>query len=138
MATTWPIVSARLTSLTVAQGYGLSREPFSFDLQPDTHLEDLCRLEGALQGYQGYLGGDQQETWTCTIWLARKAKMDVYAAKAALDLSISSLTAAVAADETAGDYHVGEDVTAELQLPGDDLGYVVARVALPIELERDL
>jgi hypothetical protein len=116
----------------------LAKEPFSFDLQPDTHLEDLCRVEGALEGYEGYLGGDQQEHWTCTVWLARKAKTDPQAAQRALNLSISSLTAAVAADETAGDYHVGEDVTAAVQLPGDDLGYVVARVALPIELERDL
>ena len=70
--------------------------------------------------------------------MARKGKMDIYGAKRALDLSISSLTAAVMADETAGDYHVGEDVTAEVQLPGDDLGYVVASVSLPIQLERDL
>jgi len=138
MATTWPIVSARLTSLTVAQGYALAREPFSFDLQPDTHLEDVCRLVGSLDGYEGYLGGDQLERWTCEVWLARKGKMDPHAAQRALNLSISSLTAAVAADETAGDYHVGEDVAAEVQLPGDGLGYVVARVALPIELERDL
>lgn len=138
MATTWPIVAARLTSLTVAQGYALAREPFSFDLQPDTHLEDLCRLQGNLDSYEGYLGGDQQENWTLEVWLARKAKTDAPAAQRALYLSISSLTAAVAADETAGDYHVGETVTAEVQLPGDDLGYVVARVALPIELERDL
>jgi hypothetical protein len=138
MATTWPLVSARLTSLTVAQGYALSREPFSFDLQPDTHLEDVCRVVGSLDGYEGYLGGDQLERWTLTVWLARKSKTDPYAAKRALELSISSLTAAVATDETAGDYHVGEDVSADVQLPGDDLGYVVARVALPIELERDL
>jgi hypothetical protein len=138
MATTWPIVSARLTSLTVIQGYALSKEPFSFDLQPDSQLEDVCRLEGSLEGYEGYTGGDQLERWTCTVWLARKAKKDSYAAKRALDLSISSLTAAVAADETAGDYHVGEDVTATVRLPGDDLGYVVASVALPIELERNL
>lgn len=138
MATTWPTVSARLTSLTVALGYGLAKEPFSFDLQPDTHLEDLCRLDGALEEYQGYLGGSQQETWTCTVWLARKSKLDPTAAQRALYLSIDSLTARVAADETAGDYHVGEAVTAEVQLPGDDLGYVVASVSLPIELERSL
>ena len=138
MATTWPTVSARLTSLTVALGYGLSKEPFSFDLQPDTHLEDLCRLEGALEGYEGYLGGDQQETWACTVWLARKAKLDPTAAQRALYLSIDSLTARVVADEVTGDYHLGEDVTAEVRLPGDDLGYVVASVSLPIELERNL
>jgi hypothetical protein len=138
MATTWPTVSARLTSLTVAQGYALSREPFSFDLQPDSHLEDVCRLEATLDGYEGYLGGAQQENRTCTVWLARKGKMDVYAAYRALQISIDSLTAGVAQDETAGDYHVGEAVEAEIQLPGDDLGYVVARVALPIELERSL
>ena len=138
MATTWPTVSARLTSLTVSQGYALAKEPFSFDLQPDTHLEDVCRVEGALEGYEGYLGGDQAEHWVLTVWLARKAKMDVYGAKRALDLSISSLTAAIAADETAGDFVLGEQVEASVQLPGDDLGYVVASVSLPIELERDL
>ena len=138
MATTWPTVSARVTSLTVASGYALAKEPFSYDLQPDTHLEDVCRLEGTLDGYEGYLGGGQQEHWTCMVWLARKSKMDAYDAKRVLDLSIDSLTAAVAADETAGDYHVGEDVTAEVRLPGDGLGYVVASVSLPIELERDL
>ena len=138
MATTWPTVSARVTSLTIGLGYALSKEPFSFDLQPDTHLEDVCRLEGALDGYEGYIGGDQQENWTATIWLARKAKLDPYAAQRALHLSIDSLTARLAADETAGDYHVGDNVSAEVQLPGDDLGYVVASVSLPIELERDL
>jgi hypothetical protein len=138
MATTWPTVEARITSLTVAQGYALAKEPFSFDLQPDTHLEDVCRVDGTLEGYEGYLGGDQAENWVVNIWLARKGKMDTYTAKRALDLSISSLTAAILADETAGDYHVGEGVTAEIQLPGDDLGYVVASVSLPIQLERDL
>lgn len=138
MATTWPTVSARLTSLTVTQGYGLSKEPFSFDLQPDTHLEDVCRLTGELTGYAGYLGGSQEETWTCEVWLARKAKTQPYTAQAALLLSIDSLTAAVAADSTAGDYLLGEDVQAEIQLPGDDLGYVVGRVALPIQLERQI
>ena len=138
MATTWPTVYARITSLTVGLGYGLSREPFSFDLQPDTHLEDICRLDGELGGVEGYLGGDQQENWTCTIWLARKGKMDVYTAQRALHVSIDSLTAALMADETAGDYHVGEDLEASVQLPSDELGYVVASVSLPIELERDL
>jgi hypothetical protein len=138
MSTTWPIVAARLTSLTVSQGYGLAKEPFSFELQPDTHLEDLCRVEGALEGYEGYLGGDQAENWTATIWLARKCKTDPQAAQRTLNLSISSLTAAVLADDTYGDYSVGEDVSAEIQLPGDDLGYVVASVSLPIQLERDL
>ena len=138
MSTTWPTVSARLTSLTVAQGYGLAKEPFSFELQPDGYLEDVCRLEGALEGFEGYLGGDQAENWTATIWLARKCKTDPHGAKRALDLSISSLTAAVLADETAGDYHVGEEVAAEVQVPGDDLGYVVASVSLPIQLEREL
>ncbi len=138
MATTWPIVSARLTSLTVRQGYGLAREPFSFDLQPDTALEDVCRVDGTLEGYQGYLGGDQAESWTARVWLARKAKTQPQVAVEALRLSIDSLTAAIAADETAGDYTVGEAVKAEIQLPADDLGYVVASVSLPIELERDL
>ena len=138
MATTWPTVYARITSLTVAQGYALSQEPFSFDLQPDTHLEDVCRLEGTLEGYDGYLGGSQAEHWICTIWLARKAKTEPYTAQRALHASIDSLTAGVAAAETAGDFCVGEEVGAEVQLPGDGLGYVVARVALPIELERSL
>lgn len=138
MATTWPTVSARITSLTVGLGYALSKEPFSFDLQPDTHLEDVFRIDGALDGVEGYLGGDQQENWTATVWIARKGKTDVYAAQRALYLSIDSLTARLMADETAGDYHVGEQMNAEVQLPGDDLGYVVASVSLPIELERDL
>lgn len=138
MSTTWPTVSARITSLTVGLGYALSKEPFSFDLQPDTHLEDVFRIDGALDGVEGYLGGDQQENWTATVWIARKAKTDVYAAQRALYLSIDSLTARLMTDETAGDYHVGEQMSAEVQLPGDDLGYVVASVSLPIELERDL
>lgn len=138
MSTTWPTVYARITSLTVGLGYALSKEPFSFDLQPDTHLEDVFRIDGALDGVEGYLGGDQQENWTATVWIARKAKTDVYAAQRALHLSIDSLTARLMTDETAGDYHVGEDIAAEVQLPGDDLGYVVASVSLPIELERDL
>jgi len=72
------------------------------------------------------------------VWLARKAKTQPQVAVEALRLSIDSLTAAIAADETAGDYTVGEAAKAEIQLPADDLGYVVASVSLPIELERDL
>ena len=138
MATTFPAVLARVTSLTVGLGYGLAKEPFSFDLQPDTHLEDLCRLEGSLEGTAGYVGGDREEQWQLTVWLARKAKYDPTAARDALNLTIDSLTAAVPAASTAGDYNVGEDIQASVQLPGDDLGYVVASVSLPIELEREL
>jgi hypothetical protein len=136
MATTWPVISARLTSLTVSQGYGLARDPFSFELQPDTALDDVCRIAGALEGYDGYLGRGQTERWTATVWLARKGRMDVHGAQRALYLSIDSLTAAVATDSTAGDYLVGDDIEAEVQVPGDELGYVVASVSLPIELER--
>ena len=48
------------------------------------------------------------------------------------------VSAGVTAAETAGDFYVSDGVTAEVQLPGDALGYVVARVALPIELDRAL
>ena len=138
MATTFPTVLARVTSLTVGLGYGLAKEPFSFDLQPDSHLEDLCRLEGSLEGTAGYLGGDREEQWQVTVWLARKAKTQPTTARDALLLTIDRLTAAVPAAGTAGEFSVGEDIQASVQLPGDDLGYVVASVSLPIELERDL
>lgn len=138
MATTFPAVLARITSLTVGLGYALAKEPFSFDLQPNGTLDAQCRLEGELDGTEGYLGGDREESWITTVWLAAKCKTDPTSAQRALLVAIDSVTAGIAAAETAGDYCLGEGQAAAVMLPGDDLGYAVARITLPILLERDL
>lgn len=138
MATTWPIVYARITSLAVGLGYTLASEPFSLDLQPDGRLDAVCRVTGELDHVEGYLGGDQEEYWQCAIWVAAKRKRDPQAAYDAMLITVDSVTAALAAGEQAGDYHLGEDVTATVQQPAADVGYLVGQITLPIMFERAL
>lgn len=140
MATTFPLVLDRMSTLCASAPFSLARarEPFSFDLQPDGRLDDVFRVEGELDETAGYLGGDREELWTVRVWVAQKVKHDASAAYREACVLVDSLTAAVAAAETAGDFHVGEEQAAEIQLPADDLEYLVAQVTLPLSLERTL
>lgn len=136
MATTWPTVHARITSLVVDLGYTLSAEPFSFDVQPDGRLDAVCRVESELDHVEGYLGGGQEEYWDATIWIAAKHRTQPQAVYRAALVAVDSITSGLASDETAGEYHVGEDVQADVQQPAGDVGYLVGRITMPITIER--
>jgi hypothetical protein len=138
-ATTFPAIWDRINSLVAGAPYNFtqSRDPFSFDQQPETALDLIFRVDADLAQTDGYLGYQQAELWHVSVWFARKHKANPQAAYRAAAVDITSLQATLVRDGGLYDYGVSE-LAGEVRLPSDDATYLVGRITALVDIERAL
>lgn len=139
----FPEVYAVVTSIPAAAPFSFARaeEPFSFDTQPKTALDQVYRLEAEQLKPEGYCGPYQAERWICRLWLARKTKRAPQAAYDALLVDVTSMTSSLELVHrtSAIDFFVEEDgLQAEIQAPEEAADFLVARIDAIVNFDRAL
>ena len=127
----------RLIAVVIAQGFAKARTPFDFDRQPDGTLDQAFCLSSVRDSTQGYLGGDQAEQHTVTIYVARRIKRDDWGAVRQLKADLDAIEAVVCTDYANYDYVVVDDgVTNDVKEPSASEDYVVGRLRLKVDFDR--
>jgi hypothetical protein len=124
-------------------GYARSREPFNFDLQPDTRLDlvfyqtsDRVNHEPTTQAHVGY----RFEQHEFTIYMARRTRrLGAWETRLKLHQDLDEATDRVLADAIAGDYNVvDEPVIEKMVQPPTKLGdFLVGRLRFTVEFIRE-
>lgn len=134
------IVWDRISTIVATQGYVRSHDPFSFDYQPDTKLDHVFHFRSERVRTDGYLGGDQSEQHTVTVFLATRSKRDPYGAvrqmKVDMDL-IEQTLLGDASNETLGYFVIDDGLASQCQLPpSTDADFVIGQLVAQIEFDR--
>lgn len=140
-ATVAPLVLDRINSLVASAPYSFTqaREPFSFDLQPNTNVHQCYAVEMTLARGDGYLGYNQAELHRVTIWLARLAQSAPHTAQRALITDISSLVASLTREGEIVDFNADfDEAESEVRHPSDTDPYLIGRLAFVVDFDRAL
>ena len=139
-STTGPAVYARINTLIASAPYAFQRatEPFSFDLQPNTHIDLTYCLLAASDQITGYLGYAQAQIDRLTLRLARRiGGFTPDNAVNSLYADVSSFQASIVRDGVLADYS-GEVVDWSIQTPRDKDTFAVAELTLTVDYDRAL
>jgi hypothetical protein len=141
-STTIGPVFDRINSVVASQGFVQSRDPFSFDRQPDKQLDQCFRVESTRSYTGGYFGGDQEERHTMVIWVARKIRNNPHGAVRQVKVDMDVIEATINADSISAteDYTVLDEPapTSDVQLPQVDATHVVGRLVATVDFDRDV
>ncbi|MGE0451788.1 MAG: hypothetical protein AB7Q29_19600 [Vicinamibacterales bacterium] len=114
-------------------------EPFGFDRQPTTGIDQVFRLETEQSGVVGGLAFTEERTDLMRIWVARKQGGGAESTYRRLQADARSLRAAVVRDglEAGGDYGV-PDGGAVMIVHDPGTEYAVLRLSIPVNYEATL
>lgn len=137
-ATTIGLVFDRINSVVAAQGFVRSTDPFSFDRQPAANLDATFYVHTERDGGNGYLGGAQCEEHQVEVWMARKVYRDANGAHRQLKADMDLIEGVVIDDWAAFWYDVQDDsVDSDCRLPQPEASYVVGRLGMMVEFDRE-
>jgi hypothetical protein len=137
---TLPPVWDRINSVVARTPFAFTqaREPFSFELQPATNLDQVYRVDAELTETIGYIGPAQCEEWAVTIWLARMHQGKPQTAYRRLQVDCTSLASAWLDDALAGDYNVDGFRSSVALPPEGDAPYLVGQLRAIVDFDRAL
>ena len=130
-------VYAALGALCEAAGYRPAADPFSFEYEPRTAGETYYLSPPALRQSVAYLGGSAQDVLTVTVWLSTEAGHDARAASARLAGDLDRLRRSVCDVDVGDAGHVRPTVETMVRPRGDGAVYMVGRLRVEVELERE-
>jgi hypothetical protein len=133
--TTAGAVFDRVNSVVAAAGFTLSKDQFSFELQPSTQIDAVFRVEMSFNDQEGNLGSTAAELQTVDIWIARAVKRDARGAYRQLIADLDIVEGLLADDYAAFDYNV-EKTGSEIRPPEAEASYVVARLSATVDFDR--
>jgi hypothetical protein len=129
----------RVSSLVAAppMSFEQAAEPFSFDLQPDTHLDQTFCI--ATEGYDvhAYFGYAQANIDLLIVRLARKTLADPTAAARLLENDVSSLQSLIVRDGVYADYS-GEVAGWRMKPPAPNDNFVMVELEVTVDYDQAL
>lgn len=115
----------------------VSKTPFSFDLQPQTNIDNVFRIEHETVNVIGGFNFREERDDVMTVWVARRWKGDVDETYQALVTDAASIRAAVIRDghQTSGEYIV-PDEGAGMNIQRDTAqSFGMLRLTIPVNYE---
>ena len=130
----------RVSSICAGAPFKLKRakDPFSFGLQPAGEIDQVFRIDVEAQDTIGKMSFGEERTDRLTVWIARKQQADPTATRARLITDVTSLTAAVTRDGTAGDFAILDEGGGVAFSHESGEEFAVARLTLPVNYEAQL
>lgn len=127
----------RIGVIATAQGFRRALQPFDFDLMPDGMLDQSYHLSSERASTQGYLGGDQAEQHSVSIYICRRIKKDAWGAARQLKVDLDALEAVLVTDYANYDYVVVDDgIQSDIRDPGLNEDFVVGRLTATVDFDR--
>jgi hypothetical protein len=117
--------------------YERAKEPFSFELQPATEIDQQYHITLGLDSVTGYLGFAQAQIELLRIYLSRKVRRDPHTAYAQIVTDVGSLVAGVIRASDGLDFNV-EFRSWEVPDPGPEDAYIVGLASFAVDYDRAL
>jgi hypothetical protein len=132
-------IVGRVSSILASAPYNLTLalEPFSLDLQPSQHLDEVFCVLAEADDVTAYLGYAQAQIDRLTIRLARKINSDPHAATSQLYVDVHSLASSIIRDGSGADYNAWVHGWA-IPHPDDTDNFAVAEIEVLADYDRAL
>jgi formylmethanofuran:tetrahydromethanopterin formyltransferase len=124
-------------------GYARAREPFNFDLQPDTRLDQVFHMTSERVNHEPVLqtdAGYRIEQHEFTIFMARRTRrLGAWETRVKMHQDLDTALDQVHLDAIAGGYNVADEPVPEkmIQPPTKVGDFLVARLRFTVEFIRE-
>lgn len=134
------VLRDRVSSVCAGLGYTQAQTPFSFELQPSGHVDEVFRVEGEAYQVRGGFNYTEERTDILSIWVARKHHAEPTEMYRRLTRDVSSIRAAVVRDgcQVSGEYTVPDEGWEWAIQRETGNGFAVLQLALPVNYETTL